>query len=93
MYQCRELINGITVKEVHDKYRNSTTDKNVKLKKIKKKWLDGAEIPKNISECRVEDTWHYKEIKNIFAEHSIAKFKDLNIWEPHFMRKLLGDFN
>jgi hypothetical protein len=93
LYQCRELINGITVNEINDKYRNSTTDKNVKLKKIKKKWLDGAEIPKNISECRVEDTWHYKEIKNIFAEHSIAKFKDLNIWEPHFMRKLLGDFN
>ena len=92
LYQCRELINGISVNEINDKYRNSTTDKNVKTKKIKKKWLDGAEIPKNITECKVEDTWHYKEIKNLFTEHSVEKFKDLNIWEPHFMFKLLRDF-
>ena len=91
LYQCRELINGINATEINDKYRNSTTDKNIKTKKIKKKWLDGVDIPKKITECEVEDTWYYKEIKNLFAEYSIEKFKDLNIWEPQFMHKLYKD--
>ena len=92
-YQCKELLAGENYKEINNKYKNSITEQNLALSNLKSSWVENINLNQEILDINIDELWYLKEIKLMFEEHGIRKFRKLNIWDSKYLIKLWKDNN
>ena len=80
-------------KTINEKYYYSTNENNLKLSKIKSKWFKNLEVNKSIENSLINETWYYKEIKDMFLKYGKDEFKDLDIWSNKYVQELSNSLN
>ena len=90
-YQCIEVVNGNDIDEINDKYKGASDEENIKYKKLKKQWINGVNLSKEIETSKTLDIWHVKEIKSMMNEFGKEKFINLNILNTTFIDNLLKE--
>ena len=90
-YQCIEVVNGNDIDEINDKYKGASDEENIKFKKLKKQWINGVNLSKEIETSKTLDIWHVTEIKSMMNEFGKEKFINLNILNTTFIDNLLKE--
>jgi len=88
-YQCIELINGADPNEINNKYKVASDEKNIKYKKLNKKWVKDVFLDPKIEKSNILDIWYVEEINKMINKFGIEKFHILDIWEHEFVKKII----
>lgn len=86
-YMCTELIEGANAITINSKYRDSRSENDIKLSKVKNKWIDTYNF-ENLDLEISNANWYLMEIKKMFQDKGIEFFSDLKIWDNDFILKL-----
>ena len=87
-YRCRELLNGKAAGAINSQYGITKDEKNMQLSIVPKGWYKGVSIPTTL-ETLDKPSWYVEEIKEMFQEHGIDKFKNLDIWHVDSISELI----
>lgn len=88
-YQCVELTNGFHPNEINNKYKVASDEKNIKYKKLKKKWVKDVFLDPKIEKSKILDIWYVEEINKMINDFGIEKFRLLDIWKNDFVENIL----
>jgi len=89
-YRCQELVLGEkSAAAINQKYSITLDDNRALVEPIPESWLSGITCPKPISLARTEQSWHVKEIAELFTKHGVEPFMSLDIWHVHQIKNLV----
>lgn len=89
-YQCCEVLKGHNPVQVTQKYGITKDETNMGLQPVPALWYEDVDIKTSLEECDVKATWYFKEMVEMFDEHGIDKFRQLNIWHIPELKELLN---
>ncbi len=88
-YQCVELTNGVHQDKINNIYENSSDEKNIKYKKLKKKWLKDVYLDPQIEKSKISELWYVEEINKMIKKFGVERFQVLNLWKHDFVKKII----
>jgi hypothetical protein len=88
-YQFNELMDGVSVNEINNKYAVASMEENLILEKVKRKWVKDIEIEKNIMVSSNEDIWYLEEINLMVTKYGSKPFEELNLYKSEYINNLL----
>lgn len=88
-YRCKELVAGGNATSINQKYRNSSNIQGIKYSPIPKGWYADIDVSTTLEACEPANTWHFREMVEMFDKHGIEKFRELEIWNWDCLKNLL----
>lgn len=88
-YQFIEVISGLEIDEINNKYAVASNEKDLVLKKMKRKWMKNIQIQKNILDSNYEDIWYIKEINLMLKRYGTKPFEGLNLYNSIYIDKII----
>lgn len=87
-YQCYEMLKGQNPEVIKQNYSITKDENSIAFEIVPEIWYKEVEISTEIEKCEIENTWYYKEIKEMFDSFGLEKFSNLGIWHIEELNKL-----
>lgn len=93
-YRMHEFLAGRKAQDINYRYAQSKDSPNVALKKVDPMWFNNISLP--VFSDLPEDSWHRREILDLFEHYGVEYFESLDIWyieelKEKFVKKMERD--
>lgn len=90
-YQCKEVLNGGESQEINNKYRNSQNEDNIQFSPVKSIWIEDIIFSPQLDQVDISKLWYFKEVIEMFEDHGVEVFKELNIWHNSYIKDFINN--